>query len=297
MIYHSDELKITLILSKMDTGKGVAFSEKWYDKLTNTTLKVEEKTLEEFTKDFNKNFNPFNTKLKARRDLSKLFQRPGKDEDGTPNNRFQEYINKFENLTTKAQFEDKLTAVTQFLAGLDQQLSTMILSMTSPPDDLPGWIEKAQLFHGQKLHIDELRRNTCYSNFTTPNPQTPRTTRDPNAMEVDMVHLKKLTPQERAKCMREGRCFKCRKTGHDAKNCQTKGDAPSNPPRSSQQILHTEATPVTTPPPKSKPSPFADYAQSLGKSEEELLQTLKLCYEEQDEEVKAAETFKELQDF
>ena len=113
-------------------------------------------------------------------------------------------------------------------------------------------------------------------------------------MEVDVVRLKKLTPQERTKCMREGRYFKCRKVGHDAKNCQTKMDTPSNPPCPSQQILHTEATPVPAPPTKPKSSPFAEYTQSLGKLEEELLQTLKLCYEEQDEEVKAAETFEEL---
>ena len=120
---------------------------------------------------------------------------------------------------------------------------------------------------------------------------------DCNTMDVDMVRLKKLTPQECAKCMKEGRCFKCRKVGHDAKNCRTKYDTTSNPPRLLQQILHTEATPVLTSPTKSDPSPFATYAQSLGKSEEELLQTLKLCYEEADEEVRAAETFEELQDF
>ena len=68
--------------------------------------------------------------------------------------------------------------------------------------------------------------------------------------------------------------------------------APSRPP---QQILHTEETPASPQTTEPKPSPFADYARSLGKTEEELLQTLKLCYE--DEEVKAAETFEELQDF
>ena len=116
-------------------------------------------------------------------------------------------------------------------------------------------------------------------------------------MDVDVVRLKKLTPQEQAKCMREGRCFKCRKPGHDTKNCRTKTDTASNPSHSSQQVLLAEETPTPTLPTKPKSSPFADYAQSLGKSKEELLQTLKLCYEEQDEEVKAAETFEELQDF
>ena len=116
-------------------------------------------------------------------------------------------------------------------------------------------------------------------------------------MEIDAIRLKKLSPQECAKCMREGRCFRCRKTGHDTKNCRTKTNptlGPSHPP---QQILHTEETPITPPAAKPKSSPFTDYARSLGKSEEELLQTLKLCYEEQEEEVKVAETFEKLQDF
>ena len=58
-----------------------------------------------------------------------------------------------------------------------------------------------------------------------------------------------------------------------------------------------EETPVTPPVAKPKSSPFTEYTCSLRKTEEELLQTLKLCYEDQDKEVKAAETFEELQDF
>ena len=46
-------------------------------------------------------------------------KKPRKDEDGTPNDGFQEFVNEFENLATKAQFKDKLTAVTQFSTGLN----------------------------------------------------------------------------------------------------------------------------------------------------------------------------------
>ena len=164
-IYSSNEIKIALILSKMGTGKGVSFSEKWYDKMANTTVKPEEKMFEKFMEDYNQNFNPFDTKVKAHCDISRLFQKPGKDEDGAPNDRFQDYINKFENLATKAQFEDKLTAVTHFSMGLDKQISTMILSMTSPPDTLEKWIEKAKLFQCHKLHIDKLHRGGRYNSF------------------------------------------------------------------------------------------------------------------------------------
>ena len=116
-------------------------------------------------------------------------------------------------------------------------------------------------------------------------------------MEINVIRLKKLSPQERAKCMREGRCFRCRKTGHDARNCRTKTNSTPNPSRPPQQVLHMKETPATPTVIESRSSPFAEYARSLRKTEEELLQTLKLCYEDQDEEVKAAETFEELQDF
>ena len=129
-IYSSDEIKIALILSKMGTRKGVSFSKKWYNKMANTTVKSEEKTFEKFVTDYDQNFNPFDTKVKAHRNISRLFQILGKDEDGTPNDGFQEYINKFENLATKAQFKDKLTAVTHFLTGLNKQIFTMILFTT-----------------------------------------------------------------------------------------------------------------------------------------------------------------------
>ena len=150
----------------MGTGKGVSFSEKWYDKMANAAVKSKEKTFEKFVMDYDQNFNPFDTKVKVGRDISRLFQKPGKNEDRTPNDGFQEYINKFENLTTKAQFEDKLTAITHFSTGLNKQISTMILlSMTSPPDTLKEWIEKAKLFQGHKLCIDELHRGGHYNNF------------------------------------------------------------------------------------------------------------------------------------
>jgi hypothetical protein len=54
-------------------------------------------------------------------------------------------------------------------------------------------------------------------------------------MEVDYAStqeqtpcLKRLTPEERKKLMDEGRCFKCRKKGHQSRQCPTKGQ-PSDP--------------------------------------------------------------------
>src|SRR5271156_4955189 len=42
----------------------------------------------------------------------------------------------------------------------------------------------------------------------------PRKERDPNAMDVD-----RLTVEEWTKMMKEGKCFRCRKPGHLARDC------------------------------------------------------------------------------
>ena len=184
------------------------------------------------------------------------------------------------------------------IIDLNVSLSTRVtLSMTSPPDTLKEWIEKAKLFHGHKLRIDELRRGGRYNNFRPQSSSNTRTTQDPDTMEVDFMKLKKLSPQERAKCMREGRYFKCRKVGHDTKNCRTTNQSQPTPgPSHPQQILNTEEVPVT-PITKPKSSILSDYARTLGKSEDEILQTLKLCYKEPEEEVQITQTFEDLEDF
>lgn len=38
-------------------------------------------------------------------------------------------------------------------------------------------------------------------------------------VQVGVTTIKKLTPAEREKCMKEGRCLRCREKGHMAKNC------------------------------------------------------------------------------
>ena len=45
------------------------------------------------------------------------------------------------------------------------------------------------------------------------------TASNPAPMELGNVQLKKLTAEERQKCMREGLCLRCRQKGHMAKDC------------------------------------------------------------------------------
>ena len=91
-----------------------------------------------------------------------------------------------------------------------------------------------------------------------------------------------------------------RKVGHDAKNCRTNSQLhpTPGPSRPSQQILNMEEVPtIPTQTAKQKSSVLSDYAHILGKLEDKVLQTLKLCYKEPGEEVKIVETFSDQEDF
>ena len=192
-IYNTQQRKITLTLNKMSKGRGVPFSEMWYDKLANTTIAFTEKTFEKFVENFNSTFFPFYTKATARFELTKLAQKSFKRPDGITDDGFQKYITDFQNLSARAGITDEVTLINQFLLGLDQQLATMILSMATIPTTVASWIEQAKVFHVQKMRILALKGGRLpFSSYSS----SPRTTSDPNAMDVDAITLSKLSPTE-----------------------------------------------------------------------------------------------------
>ena len=111
-------------------------------------------------------------------------------------------------------------------------------------------------------------------------------------MDIDAMSLSKLTPAERARCIKEGLCFRCRKKGHSANKCNNTRSAPTGAYPRSQAIRSTETkTPVASPP--KTPSPIEAYVNSLktqGKNETEILQVLQMCYEEPKEEISVVST-------
>ena len=285
-LYTSDNDKVMMTLNKMSEGQGASFTEMWYDKMADTSISNNQKTFEKFAENFKTTFYPFDTKATARLDLSKLIQKTICCPNGTTNNGFQQYITNFQNLTSKAGITDDITLIDQFSLGVDQQIATMILSMSTMSTTIHKWIKKAKTFHAQKMHIQALRGGHPQPVTSFPHPQ-----QDPNAMDIDNVTLSKLTPTERAKCIQEGRCFHCRKTGHNATTCCT--PCPSSSTSNYPQNIHI----TKMRPPKDFPTPSAhskldEYVNSVktsGKSDDDIFSVLKMCYEELSEEL--AETF------
>jgi hypothetical protein len=284
-IYSTDDAQIMTALNKMSKGRGVSYSEMWYDRMADPNVLPSEKTFAKFQENFELMFFPFDTQATSRYELSKLTQNSFKRPDGIYDDGFQKYITDFQNLSSKAQISDERTLCDQFSVGLDSQITTMILSMSSPPTTLIKWVEQAKTFHAQKMRILVLKKGRIPpSSFS----HTPRNQRDPDAMDVDAVTLSKLTPTERAKCIKEGRCFRCRKTGHNATNCNPSRNPPSRFTPRPQTIRSTKTQVPSTSAPTKTLSPIEAYINSLktqGKNDNEILQVLQMCYEEPKEEI------------
>ena len=94
-IYTSDTDKVMTTLNKMSKGRGVSFSEMWYDRMADTSLANTEKTFDKFASNFKSTFFPYDTKATARFELTKLAQKSFKRLDGIMDDGFQKYITDF----------------------------------------------------------------------------------------------------------------------------------------------------------------------------------------------------------
>ena len=280
-------------LNKMSKGRGIDFSKMWYDRMSNATIDTKEKTFDKFAKNFETTFYLFDIKATAHSNLAKLAQKTFQEEDGTFNDGFQKFITNFQNLATKAGISDETTLINHFSLGINQQITTMILSMSTIPTTLNEWIEKAKTFHMQKMCIAAIRERKGNPSFLMSRNPPPC---DLNAMDVDAISLTKLTPAERARCIRKKLCCRCQKPGHSASQHNQSTPHPQN-------VHTTDTSKSTNPMPQSNINPTSPpvsaikaYIQTLktqGKDKAKVLRTLKLCYEDPLENVASVE----LEDF
>ena len=164
----------------------------------------------------------------------------------------------------------------------------MILSMSSVPTTIKGWVNQSKIFHTQLVRIRDLCKGRTPSHDYTPS----HSHHNPNAMDVDAVSLSKLTPVEHAQCMKEGRCFRCRKPRHNAQNCcSSSGTSPpslTSPCPHQIRTTQTQAEPSKNPfipAPKSALDEYVNSLKTLEKSKSNILDILTTCFEEPVEEI------------
>ena len=147
-----------------------------------------------------------------------------------------EFIQQFETLADKSEL-DEVALIHLFEHGLHRSITEKIYGVEVMPKMLKGWKEYASHFGNQYRRFQALTKdapNPCYppqtmsnptpspapmcNNVTTTTPTAPPSrppvTSGPGPMDIDRAC---------ARCheefMKKGLCFRCRQSGHIAKDC------------------------------------------------------------------------------
>ena len=138
----------------------------------------------------------------------------------------EQVVTKFKQLIGQARLTTRLTSDNIHLIGLFQKalnysLTHKIMFGEVIPRMIKDWFEKAIQFDTNYREVTaNFGQNKKNDARTTKRSwYRPAEKRDPNAMDIDA-----LTFKERQTLMKQGKCFKCRKTGHRAADCPDETD-------------------------------------------------------------------------
>jgi Retrotransposon gag protein/Zinc knuckle len=218
--YNNDLRKIAFILSFMASGSAATWKTQFIDEAyarpapTNPNDRLG--TYTQFRKDLMEAFSMFDSVGDALDELRSL--RKMKNES------IDEHIAKFKMLATESKIDttNPLT-IELFKETLPWGLMLQLMKLETPLKTINDWYEWAAELDHRYAKINRAVKRTQGTGGKDKTPQKkyyfPRWERDPNAMDVD-----RLTIKERNRLMKEGRCFKCRNTGHWANKCPEEED-------------------------------------------------------------------------
>ena len=131
----------------------------------------------------------------------------------TKNLPLRDYISQFKNLVALSKITHEDTLINFSSRGIPAPLMKQIYSMDTVPTKIDKWYTHAIHFKTQWDRADAIASRKPYNphpvqrnhhqNHT--NHQSPKV--DPYAMDVDSIHIEKLTKEEREKCIKEGQCL------------------------------------------------------------------------------------------
>ena len=217
-VYRNDLIKIAFVLSFMNSGPAATWKYQFVkekNKLpppTNPNGKLGQYA--NFRKDLVTAFSMFDSVGDALDTLRGLRMKIGGSID--------EHLAQFKLLVAATEIDmGHALTIELFKETLTPALRNKLMNQETPLDNIDDWFKWA-IKHDHQWHKLKRAIEQTKGNLQQGRPQQrfyfPRKDRDPNAMDVD-----RLTFDKRTKLMKEGRCFKCRNTGHRANDCPEGG--------------------------------------------------------------------------
>ncbi|KAI5115743.1 hypothetical protein M0805_001516 [Coniferiporia weirii] len=223
-IYDTDELKINFVLSFMQTRT----AGDW--KCNKLTTIVGYSTWSDFVKDFKTTFITTDDTNEAQQALIRLKQTGTADD----------FNNQFQSLATRSGITSPEALIALYQAGLTPALLKSIYNRDTMPTTINAWYQAAS--HSDNIYRrlraiqgppPPTQQNNRFRKFSN-NPRT--NSYNSTGTSSNANRPPRLTPEERNKCFKEGRCLACREKGHNSRNCT------KFPTSNTQTICTTEQT-------------------------------------------------------
>jgi hypothetical protein len=218
--YNSDLKKIAFVLFFMATRSTATwkaqFMEEAYARPAPANPNDRLGTYAQFRKDLMEAFSMFDSVGDALDELRSLRKKKSKS--------INEHIARFKMLAAKSKIDmTNPLSMKLFKETLPWGLTLELMKLKTPLKTIDDWYKWAAMinhwFHKVNRAIERTRGNSGKEKAPQQKYYFPRKERDLNAMDVD-----RLTVDKQNKLMKEGRCFKCRNTGHRANKCPEEND-------------------------------------------------------------------------